>query len=1084
MVNSRKSVVRNSGISSHKNKLNLSNTLRKGFLRKGGAVTKKGHIMKGGVVQDGNQLVDVLKRELCDKKQKFILQSDDGTCYVDKNYRFCEGPLLTDSYKFSHYRQYPICYLHPFMPDSDSKVNMLYLLKEKFEADKSKKVIQVGHNEHFLPYIEELKKDAIKGTGKKCLGGYNISYFEPRKFKSLNFPLRNSNYEMVVHPTESIKLDGSVNLLTTEDIKIDKETGQVTIKDVEMDALPQIYKDELENFGHYKLLNDEVAKRGVVNYGLQYYIQKYLAAHPFVPPIDVAGPYDVSKGMNDPVNAETIQNYRKSYLNRITQYVSGSGGHFLTPDVFNEFDWLAIAIGPTAYGPVSDYNEFLALMTPDTNEKLKAGSEYHWEKTEAGYLPILIEGVPEGTCLPSSNMLFKIINTHPRFYWLPNYLETLFVQVWYPMTIASTSRLQKLIIAAGKDLSGNNGTQFNPDYQCGLLDFGMRGASSLESAALGSSAYLTSFEGTDTNVGIPLIQNFYQGKEMPVVAIGDSLPASEHSTITSWCTDRNPEGQLMHNIREQDAFANHFKSYSEGSVAVACVIDGYNVWNAIWNQFWTYKLLTTLDTYQRVAALGTIVLRPDSGEGIESMVQLAELYKERVIHFLKHIKRAAASTASAPAADAAADVGAGKSIKKKSAKRNRFKGGYLDQLNDETAINKYFDGPESADDLGRKAFVNDPNGTLVEGGTYYQKPYNKGTNWHYVPYCYLHPDHLVELVKKLDEPAPAPPHPPERRLLDSLRTTYESIVAYKPDDPTSYIDFERFRILQGDAVELATLPNYISSVMCHGYALTNFVFGSGGGLLQKVNRDTLSCAFKCAGMIIPDEGMRIIQKRPITDGDKKSKGGNICTVAVPPTEGEDRMGENTKFYVPGPKDMGANTEDWQGQTLKLPFANYLTKNEPDPFLPPKPGPHPKLGEHHKDTFHSGGFTPEDSSILNKEDIKISITDEHIVNKAVYINGHSINPPSISEIRDRNAISEPEMKKIKDLGIQLWMDNYRNAMRVVDENDNGKYVHNTLPKMEFRKKEAMLQSYWFGGPAAGILVKKLKSEAARLQLAEP
>ena len=35
-----------------------------------------------------------------------------------------------------------------------------------------------------------------------------------------------------------------------------------------------------------------------------------------------------------------------------------------------------------------------------------------------------------GTCL------FKLTNTHPRYFWLPNFLETLLVQVWYPTTVA------------------------------------------------------------------------------------------------------------------------------------------------------------------------------------------------------------------------------------------------------------------------------------------------------------------------------------------------------------------------------------------------------------------------------------------------------------------------------------------------------------------------------------------------------------------------------------------------------------------------------------------------------------------------
>jgi len=44
-------------------------------------------------------------------------------------------------------------------------------------------------------------------------------------------------------------------------------------------------------------------------------------------------------------------------------------------------------------------------------------------------LPIKVEALPEGSlCMPGT-CLFKLTNTHPRFFWLPNFLETLLVQV-------------------------------------------------------------------------------------------------------------------------------------------------------------------------------------------------------------------------------------------------------------------------------------------------------------------------------------------------------------------------------------------------------------------------------------------------------------------------------------------------------------------------------------------------------------------------------------------------------------------------------------------------------------------------------
>ena len=54
--------------------------------------------------------------------------------------------------------------------------------------------------------------------------------------------------------------------------------------------------------------------------------------------------------------------------------------------------------------------------------------------------------VQEGSVIPTKNVLFTVENTDPAVPWLTNYLETIFVQVWYPMTVATNSRIQKQII--------------------------------------------------------------------------------------------------------------------------------------------------------------------------------------------------------------------------------------------------------------------------------------------------------------------------------------------------------------------------------------------------------------------------------------------------------------------------------------------------------------------------------------------------------------------------------------------------------------------------------------------------------------
>merc|ERR1719361_2223633 len=154
--------------------------------------------------------------------------------------------------------------------------------------------------------------------------------------------------------------------------------------------------------------------------------------------------------------------------------------------------------------------------------------------SKAGVLPIKIEALPEGTLASPGVCLFKITNTHPRFYWLPNFLETLLVQVWYPTTVATQAREFKKTIQAYSILS-QRVSQMAPVFGLpgeftaenvaednlaihiaqvfDLLDFGYRGVSSHEIASLGSAAYYTAgLEGSDTVAGSRMLLKHYNGE--------------------------------------------------------------------------------------------------------------------------------------------------------------------------------------------------------------------------------------------------------------------------------------------------------------------------------------------------------------------------------------------------------------------------------------------------------------------------------------------------------------------------------------------------------------------------------------------
>lgn len=213
----------------------------------------------------------------------------------------------------------------------------------------------------------------------------------------------------------------------------------------------------------------------------------------------------------------------------------------------------------------------------------------HIVNAHKGRLPVTIKAVPEGTVVPGKNVLMTVENTCPDCFWLTNYLETLLLQVWYPITVATLSREMKKVIGKGLVETGDlAGLPFK------LHDFGFRGVSSVESAKLGGAAHLVNFMGTDTLPGIEMLMDNYFMDEMP----GFSIPASEHSTITSW--GRENEAKAMENMLDK---------YPDG--LVACVSDSYNIWEAcsdIWGTQLKDKILNRN---------GTLVVRPDSGNPVE-----------------------------------------------------------------------------------------------------------------------------------------------------------------------------------------------------------------------------------------------------------------------------------------------------------------------------------------------------------------------------------------------------------------------------------------------------------------------------------
>jgi nicotinamide phosphoribosyltransferase len=216
-----------------------------------------------------------------------------------------------------------------------------------------------------------------------------------------------------------------------------------------------------------------------------------------------------------------------------------------------------------------------------------------------GILPVVIRSVPEGTVVPVKNVLATIENTDPKVPWLTTWLETALLRaIWYPTTVATQSwHIRQLILNSLE----KTGDPTLIDFK--LHDFSARGVSSLETSGIGSAAHLVNFMGTDTITGVLYAREFYNAG-----VAGFSIPAAEHSTITSWGRDG-----------EVKAYANMLAQFARPGSILAVVSDSYDIYNAA-EKLWGEEL-----RQQVIDSGATVVIRPDSGDPVEVNKRLIQI---------------------------------------------------------------------------------------------------------------------------------------------------------------------------------------------------------------------------------------------------------------------------------------------------------------------------------------------------------------------------------------------------------------------------------------------------------------------------
>lgn len=223
----------------------------------------------------------------------------------------------------------------------------------------------------------------------------------------------------------------------------------------------------------------------------------------------------------------------------------------------------------------------------------QVGTKHIEELHDLGYLPIRIKALPEGALCPIRVPALTFINTHPDFFWLTNYFETLIsTTLWLPMTSATTARLYKKELIRHARKTGFK----DVDLNFLIHDFSMRGMAGVEAAIMSGMGHMTSFCGSETIPAIGALEEYYNANaERELIAA--TIPATEHSVM---CAGSKED--------ELETFRRLItKVYPTGFVSI--VSDTWDFWKVM-----TEYLPKLKD--EILARDGRLVIRPDSGDPV------------------------------------------------------------------------------------------------------------------------------------------------------------------------------------------------------------------------------------------------------------------------------------------------------------------------------------------------------------------------------------------------------------------------------------------------------------------------------------
>lgn len=223
-----------------------------------------------------------------------------------------------------------------------------------------------------------------------------------------------------------------------------------------------------------------------------------------------------------------------------------------------------------------------------------------------GYLPIEVGCLAEGTRVPIRSAFelpegqcqvpfMYIINTHPDFPWITEFLESVTSsEVWYPMAIANQAYYYRQIVNKWYGVTGCD----DAARKSAISEFGFRGGKSSDAAIKASSAFLTSFNKTATIPAIKYMHDYYGD---PVKEIGGGMISTEHSVM---CSNFAVDG-------DEETFLKKLFSQIYPAGAVSVVMDTYDYWANL-ERCGAGELKDLIMNRE-----GTVFFRGDSGDPVD-----------------------------------------------------------------------------------------------------------------------------------------------------------------------------------------------------------------------------------------------------------------------------------------------------------------------------------------------------------------------------------------------------------------------------------------------------------------------------------